>query len=60
LVSGSDDKHVKRISVDNREVNKDFGHVCDHWITGMKITTDGEKLIVGNQKGHLKLISSID
>jgi hypothetical protein len=26
----------------------------------MKITADGDKLLVGDERGHLKLISSID
>ena len=52
--------HVKRISVENREVDKDFGQVCDSWIMKMKITADGEKLLVGDNGGNLKLISSRD
>jgi tricorn protease-like protein len=60
LITGSFDKHVKRISVENREVDKDFGEVCDYGIIRMKITPDGEKLLVGDAKGHLKLISSRD
>jgi WD40 repeat protein len=59
LITGSQDKHVKRISVENREVEKDFGQVCDNTLVRMNITAGGEKLLVGDHKGHLKLISSI-
>jgi hypothetical protein len=59
LITGSPDKHVKRISVENREVDKDLGQVCEFWITRMKITADDEKLLAGDYKGDLKLISLI-
>ncbi len=48
MITGSVDKHVKRISVENRQVDKDFGQVCDNLITTMKITADGEDLFVGD------------
>ncbi len=60
LRTGSVDKHVKRISVKKREVDKHLGQVCDDWITRIKITADGERLFVGDEEGHLKLISSRD
>jgi hypothetical protein len=42
------DKFAKRISVENRDVDKDFGQVFDDWIQRMKISADGEKLLVGD------------
>jgi WD40 repeat protein len=60
LITGSYDKHVKRISVDNRQVDKDFGQFCDYSINRIKVTADGEKLFVGDSIGLLKLISLID
>jgi WD40 repeat protein len=60
LFTCSNDKHVKRISVENREVDKDFGQVCDGWISAIKITADDEKLLVGDNGGQLKLILSRD
>jgi WD40 repeat protein len=52
LITGSQDKHVKRISVNNRKVDKDFSQVCGSYITRIKITADGEKLLVGDIRGH--------
>jgi hypothetical protein len=60
LITGGYDKHVKRISVENRKVDKDFGQVSYDMITGMKIMGDGEKLLVGDWKGQMKLVSLID
>jgi WD40 repeat protein len=61
LITGGQDKHIKRISVENRKVDKDFGKVCDITkITRIKITADDEGLLVGNDCGHLKLVSSRD
>jgi hypothetical protein len=54
LITGSSDKHVKKISVENREVDKDFGSVCDDPITSMKMMVDKKKLLVGDSDGHLK------
>jgi hypothetical protein len=48
LITGSDDKHVKRISVENRKVNKDFGQVCENKIRRMKILADDKMLLVGD------------
>jgi WD40 repeat protein len=58
LITGSGDKRVRRILVEKRKVDKDFGRVCDNPITKVKITADGEKLFVGDSQGYLKLISS--
>jgi hypothetical protein len=60
LITGSWDKHVRKISVEYRDVDKIFDHVGDFPIMSIKITADGQKLLVGDSKGHLKLISSID
>jgi hypothetical protein len=60
LITGSDDNHVKRISVENREVEKCFCQVYDYGIFTMKITADDEKMLVGDQRGQSKLISSRD
>jgi hypothetical protein len=60
LITGSRDKRVKRISVENREVDKVFEHYSGNVITTMKITADGEKLLVGDFRGHLKLTSLTD
>ncbi len=48
LITGSWDKSVKKISVENRDVDKNFGHIFDNPIMRMKITADGEKLLVGD------------
>jgi hypothetical protein len=53
-------EYVKRILVENRQGYKDLGEVCDGSIASMKITADGENLLVGDYRGHLKLISSRD
>jgi WD40 repeat protein len=58
LITASFDLHVKIISVENKQVFKEFGQVCDSYITAMKITADGEKLFVGDHSGSLQLISS--
>jgi hypothetical protein len=60
LITGSWYGHVKRISVDSRQFDKDLGKVCGGRSVIMKITADGEKLIVGDSKGGLRLISSRD
>jgi WD40 repeat protein len=60
IITGTAGEDVMRISVETRKVDKDFGPVCDNWISTMKITADGEKLLVGDIMGHLKLISSRD
>jgi hypothetical protein len=60
LIICSDGHQVKRISVENREVDKDFVEVCDNGITAMKISADNEKLLVGDNYGFLRLISLID
>jgi hypothetical protein len=48
LITGSYDQNVKRNYVENREVDKHFGQICDFMITAMKITADGEKFLVGD------------
>jgi hypothetical protein len=48
LITSSEDGHIKRISIESREVDKDLGQVSDNWITAMKITADDEKLYVGD------------
>jgi WD40 repeat protein len=58
LITASWDTEVKRISVDNRVVDKVFRQVINNYITRMKITADGEKVLVGDSRGYLKLISS--
>jgi WD40 repeat protein len=60
LITGSRDGHVKRISVENRAVDKDFGKVDYKGITRMMISAGDEKLLFGNDIGRLKWISSID
>jgi WD40 repeat protein len=60
LITGSWDMQVKKISVENSQVDTNFVHVGDFPIMSMKITADGQKLFVGDSKGHLNLISSID
>jgi WD40 repeat protein len=60
LITTSDDKHVKTISVENRKIHKCFGWKSDIWIRRMKITADGEKLLVGGDRGDLQLRSSRD
>jgi WD40 repeat protein len=60
LFTGSYDGHVKRINVKYRKEDKDIGRVCDDRICRMKITPDEEKLLVGDDCGHLQLISLID
>jgi WD40 repeat protein len=60
LITAGQDMHIKRISVENREVYKDFGQVCDDLITRMNITADSEKLLFGDFIGNMKLISSRD
>jgi hypothetical protein len=54
LITGGYDGHVKRISVESREVDKDFGQVCDNQVIRMKITADDEKLLVGDIYGQFK------
>ncbi len=54
MITGSDDGHIKRISVENREVDKDLGQVCEYESRRMKITADGERLIVSGWEGRLK------
>ena len=57
----SAENNVYRISVDNRQVDKDFGQVFDNrGITAMKLTVDSKKLLVGDWSGFMKLISAID
>jgi WD40 repeat protein len=41
LITGSYDNHVKIISIDNREIDIDFGKVCDDVIWKVKIMADG-------------------
>jgi hypothetical protein len=60
LITGSNDKHVKRISIVNREVEKDFGQVGNDCIMVIKVTADDEKLFVGDIRRYLQLISSRD
>jgi hypothetical protein len=47
LITGSQDGKAKRISVDNRQVDKDFLKSCDRDLRIIKITADGEMLLVG-------------
>jgi hypothetical protein len=54
VITGGRDGHVKRISVESRQVDKDFGKVCDNQVTRMKIMADDEKLLVGDSEGQLK------
>jgi hypothetical protein len=48
LITSSWDNHVKRISVEDREFDEDFGQVCDGKIIRMKITGDDDKMLVGD------------
>jgi WD40 repeat protein len=48
LITGSRDREVKIISVDNRETDKDFGLDFDNSIQRMKITADDEVLLAGD------------
>ena len=53
--------NVYRVSIENRQVDKDFGQVFDNrGITAMKLTVDSKKLIVGDHSGFMKLISAKD
>jgi WD40 repeat protein len=47
----------KKISIANRALEKDFGHVFGSEIIAMKITADQKKLFLGGRKGNLKLMS---
>ena len=48
---------VIRFSVEHREFDKVLGQVCNYKIREMKITADGEKMLLGYDKGYLLLIS---
>ena len=58
MITGSFDQHAKRISVENREVDKDFGRVCSFPITRIKITADDGKLLLGDTGGNFRMLSS--
>jgi hypothetical protein len=51
---------VKRISIEDRAVDKDFGPVCPDYITAMKISGDQDKLFIGDLFGNLRLMSLAD
>jgi hypothetical protein len=59
---GSFDQLIKRISVENREVKKVFCQVCGEFntLTQIRITVDDQKMLVGGERGELKLISFIN
>jgi WD40 repeat protein len=59
LISGGLDRGIKRISVENKEVDKVLVQGFDMF-TSLKITADGEKLLVGDQKGGFRLLSQTD
>jgi hypothetical protein len=59
LFDGRFDYNVMRISVENREVDKEFSQPSMDTLNSMKITPDDEKMFVGSVD-NLYLISLID
>jgi WD40 repeat protein len=59
LITRGYDNRVKRISVENREL-ENLGDITNQLMTAMKIAADGDRLLVGDAAGSLGLVSSRD
>ena len=60
LITGSRDKCVKKISIRDQQVVKDFGEVCSNPIKTIQLAPGDETLFIYNHKCNLKLIDLID
>jgi len=56
LITGGEDKHVKKISITNKQVVKDFGEICSTCIVTIQLVQHDQSLFVYGFKCNLKLI----